>query len=87
MKKSAPRSRRIKQGRSRTATRLGGQKRERHEESLHSTDRGDPEAALALLREWAAQPPEYDIETMTWLRQAVDEDRTSYRKLFPQEPT
>ena len=47
---------------------------------------GNPKPAadplLALLREWESDESGYDEETLPSLKEALDRDRTSYRKLF-----
>ncbi len=41
------------------------------------------QSAIALLRSWQEGDAEEQRETWEFLRKALDEDRPSYRKLFP----
>ena len=41
------------------------------------------QAVIDLLNSWDAGDPEEQRETWAFLKQALDEDRLSYRKLFP----
>ena len=43
---------------------------------------GDNEAVIRLLGEWEAEESNYDEETLPELKEALDRDRPSYRKLF-----
>ncbi|MBM3475163.1 MAG: hypothetical protein FJX75_18020 [Armatimonadetes bacterium] len=45
----------------------------------------DPQvrSAIALLRSWQDGDAEEQRDTWEFLKQALDEDRPSYRKLFP----
>jgi uncharacterized membrane protein len=42
----------------------------------------DKEAVIRLLEEWEAEGSTYDEETLPELKEALDRDRPSYRKLF-----
>ncbi|MDP9475538.1 MAG: hypothetical protein M3R38_07575 [Actinomycetota bacterium] len=46
------------------------------------TERAAVDPLLALLREWESDEPGYDEETLPSLKEALDRDRPSYRKLF-----
>ena len=41
------------------------------------------QAVIDLLNSWDDDDPEEQRETWAFLKQALDEDRLSYRKLFP----
>jgi hypothetical protein len=41
------------------------------------------QALIELLNEWDQEDPEEQRETLEFLMKALDEDRPSYRKLFP----
>ncbi len=41
------------------------------------------QAALEMLDEWDQEDPEEQRETWEYLKRVLDEDRPSYRKLFP----
>ena len=43
----------------------------------------NPQRAIELLRKRSEEDPEEQRETWEYLRKALDEDRPSYRKLFP----
>ena len=42
------------------------------------------QAVIDLLNSWEDDDPEEQRETWAFLKQALDEDRLSYRKLFPE---
>ena len=42
------------------------------------------QAVIDLLNSWEHEDPEEQRETWAFLKQALDEDRLSYRKLFPE---
>ncbi len=41
------------------------------------------QAAIEMLNEWMQEDPEEQRETLEYLMRVLDEDRPSYRKLFP----
>jgi hypothetical protein len=51
-------------------------------ETLRSRNQGMPEAVLKLLDEWLQDESGYDEETWPELKEALDRDRLSDRKLF-----
>ena len=57
-----------------------GEGPEVHESASAKGVAADP--LLALLREWDSDESGYDEETLPSLKEALDRDRTSYRKLF-----
>ena len=57
-------------------------------EALIVPPQGTPEDAIALLRSWVDVDEEgtnEQRETWNYLKQALDEDRLSYRRHFPEE--
>jgi hypothetical protein len=56
------------------------------EEVFYTLPAGDPEKAVALLESWCnvdEEEAQDQRETFEYLKRVLDEDRLSYRKLFP----
>ena len=51
----------------------------------HAEQMRHNQAGIDLLNSWENDDPDEQAETWAYLKQALDEDRLSYRKLFPRE--
>jgi len=59
-----------------------GEKTSRSSGPSRPRDQNKPEAALKLLEEWLQDESGYDEETWPELKEALERDRLSERKLF-----
>ena len=57
--------------------------KEREQEAARAQQREKNQFAIQLLRSWREEAPEEQRETLAYLKQVIDEDRLSDRKLFP----